>query len=178
MRHNDQQYGIPETIYKDTKANVEALSGCVEGMIAYATDTDRRGVYNGAAWDWEIRETFLTSPLTSTSWDGDARSSTGKTVIDLSSVFSVPAGVKAILARLYGRDSGSATSTSVYFGLSPNNTGASIALAIRPTGVYADAPVENTGWCPCNSDGDVYFQCAASGTGTLDIWIEIWGYCL
>jgi len=51
MRHNDAQLGIPETIYKGTKAAVEALTA-TEGMIAYATDTNEFGSYNGAAWDW------------------------------------------------------------------------------------------------------------------------------
>lgn len=48
---------------------------------------------------------FLTTPLTSTSWDGDARSTTAKTKIDLSAVFGVPAGAKGILVRLVARDS-------------------------------------------------------------------------
>ena len=48
---------------------------------------------------------YLTTPLTSTSWDGDARSTEAATLLDLSSVFSVPAGVKAVLVRLACRDS-------------------------------------------------------------------------
>jgi hypothetical protein len=51
MRINDAQLGQPETIYKDTKTNIEALSG-VEGMIAYATDTNELGSYSGAVWTW------------------------------------------------------------------------------------------------------------------------------
>lgn len=51
MRHNDVQLGKPETIYKDTKANIEALTA-VEGMIAYSTDTHEFGSYNGTSWDW------------------------------------------------------------------------------------------------------------------------------
>jgi len=52
MRLDDTQLGRPETIYKDTQANIEALASPVEGMIAYATDTNQLGSYDGAAWTW------------------------------------------------------------------------------------------------------------------------------
>lgn len=52
MKLNDTQQGIPETVYKDIKANVEAITSPVEGMIAYATDTNELGSYNGTTWDW------------------------------------------------------------------------------------------------------------------------------
>jgi len=38
-------------IYTDTKANIEALS-VPEGFIAYASDTNEMGSYNGSTWDW------------------------------------------------------------------------------------------------------------------------------
>ena len=54
MRQGDSQVGIPETIYKDTKANIEAIASPVAGMVAYATDTGLFGVYDGvtSAWVW------------------------------------------------------------------------------------------------------------------------------
>lgn len=52
MRKSDTQLGIPYTEYKDTKANIEALASPIEGMIAYATDTNQIGGYNGTSWDW------------------------------------------------------------------------------------------------------------------------------
>ena len=52
MKHNDTQSGLPEIVYKDTKAAIEALTAPVEGMIAYATDTHMVGNYNGTAWGW------------------------------------------------------------------------------------------------------------------------------
>lgn len=52
MRLNDTQYAIPETIYKETKANIEAIASPAEGMIAYATDINKFGSHNGAGWDW------------------------------------------------------------------------------------------------------------------------------
>ncbi len=120
----------------------------------------------------------LTTPKTSTSWDGDARSTTAKTKIDLSDVFGVPAGVKAILVSLIAYDSGSATSTTIYFGLSPNDTSGSLAVFVYPRGVPANTRVVQNGVCPCNSDGDVYYQCVTSGTNSMGIFISIWGYWL
>lgn len=52
MQTNDVQLGSPQVLYKDTKANVEALSGIAEGAIAYATNTNEFGSYSGTAWTW------------------------------------------------------------------------------------------------------------------------------
>jgi hypothetical protein len=52
MRLDDRQLGMPFIEYKDTKANIEALAGCEQGSIAYATDTDELGTYDGADWNW------------------------------------------------------------------------------------------------------------------------------
>ena len=123
------------------------------------------------------RPVFLTTPKTSTSWDGDARSTTAKTKIDLSDVFGVPAGVKAILVRITARDSGS-SSGYCQFGLSPNNTQDSVAIQAYLQGVANDVYVIANGVVPCDSGGDVYYQITASGTGTLDAFIEIWGWWL
>jgi len=123
------------------------------------------------------RPVFLTTPKTSTSWDGDAYSTTAKTKIDLSDVFGVPAGVKAILVRLVARDSGSSSGYN-YIGLSPNNTDGSVAIQAYLQGVPNDVIKTDNGICPCDANGDVYYQITASGTGTLDAWLEIWGYFL
>ena len=52
MRENDIQLGKPIVVYKDTKANIEALTSVVQGSYAYTTDTNEAGWYNGATWDW------------------------------------------------------------------------------------------------------------------------------
>lgn len=53
MRQKDRQLGKPETLYKDTKANIEAITANLnEGAIAYAVDTDELGTYNGTSWVW------------------------------------------------------------------------------------------------------------------------------
>jgi len=41
----------------------------------------------------------------------------------------------------------------------------------RPNDTYAYA----FGWVPC-TDGDLYYQCAASGADTLDAILRVWGY--
>lgn len=124
------------------------------------------------------RQVFLTTPLTSTAWDGDARSTTAKTLIDLSAVFGAPAGIKAISAYIYLRDSGSATSNTTYFGLSPNDTDGQLAMACGSRGLPNDYYAFEQGICPCDANGDVYYQCIATGSNTLDVWLEIWGYWL
>ena len=119
----------------------------------------------------------LTTPKTSTSWDGDSFSTTAKTKIDLSDVFGVPAGVKAILVRITARDSGSSAGCC-QLALSPNNTADSVAVQAYLQGVANDVYVTANGVVPCDSGGDVYYQITASGTGTLDAFIEIWGWWL
>lgn len=52
MKHNDAQSGKPGVLYTNTKTNIEALTGLVEGSHAYATDTDKYGTYDGSLWDW------------------------------------------------------------------------------------------------------------------------------
>lgn len=118
---------------------------------------------------------YLQSPLTSTSWDGDAYSSTAaKTLIDLSAVFGVPAGVKAIDALVNIRDSGS-VGTYCYLILSPNDIAGSGKI-FKADRAINDAFSPSSDTVPCNSDGDIYYQIVASGSGTMDVVIQIWGY--
>ena len=120
----------------------------------------------------------LTTPLTSTSWDGDAYSTTGKTLIDLSAVFGAPAGIKAIAVIIACRDSGSASGSGLFFMLAPNNVANQSALTVRLDGVPNDGLRDDSGVCPCDANGDIYYQIQASGAGTLDAFIVIWGYWL
>lgn len=118
----------------------------------------------------------LTTPLTSTSWDGDAHSTKAKTLIDLSAVFGVPAGVKAVMfAGCYIRDSASAAN-DCWLILGPTNTNL-VGNAVACQSVN-DRPARFNFIVPCDANGDIYYQCAASGVGTLDIFLHIWGYLL
>ena len=123
-----------------------------------------------------LDEIYLTTMFSSTNWDGDARSTTSKTKIDLSSIFGAPAGIKAVYVNIAVRDSGSASNPNLYFGLAPNNTADVSVVTVRPSGLPNDYWANETCWVPCDENGDVYFQCVASGTGTMDVYIQIWGY--
>lgn len=125
-----------------------------------------------------IREqpVWLSAQLTSTSWDGDAHSTTAKTLIDLSAVFGVPAGVKAVNVTVAIRDSGSAAN-ECWLVLSPNNTAGDIAQ-FGCSGLANDMYARGTAWVACNTDGDIYYQIQASGAGTMDVWIKVNGYKL
>ena len=118
----------------------------------------------------------LTTPLTSTAWDGDAHSTTAKTLIDLSEVFGVPAGVKAVLVSTAVRDSASAAG-DYYLILSPNDS-SSLGLLTDCSGLTNNAWERNSFIVPCNANGDIFYQIKASGTGTMDIYLTIWGYYL
>jgi len=116
---------------------------------------------------------FLTYPLTSTSWDGDSFSTTAKTKIDLSAVFGVPAGVKAIDVTVSVRDSASQTTDTVLT-LSPNASGG-VGKRFSPPYIN-DRFARYTGIVPCDSNGDIYYEIDASGAGTFDVHLQIWGY--
>lgn len=120
------------------------------------------------------------TPLTSTDWDGDAHSTTAKTLIDLS-IFAnasgefVPDGAKAVLVRLAANDSGSAGG-NCFIGLAPNDTADLYALVCKPYGRPNDTLEHEQGIVPCDVNGDIYYQCTATGAGTLDVTLQIWGY--
>ena len=122
------------------------------------------------------RPVFLTTPLTSTAWDGDAYSTTSKTKIDLSSVFGVPAGVKAVLVKVALRDSASASGL-YYIQFSGVSSGTNYSLTLESPPIN-DRFGYGQGIVPCDANGDIYYNVDASGSGTMDIYLEIWGYWL
>jgi len=119
--------------------------------------------------------TWLTTPLTSTSWDGDARSTTAATKIDMSSVFSgyPTSAVKAVMVRLACRDSATLGTTGLSIGVGPSATYYNNVSTIA---IGGDVISSQTAWCACDANGDIYFRVVASGTKTLDAWLEVWGY--
>ncbi len=124
------------------------------------------------------RTVWLTTRLTSTAWDGDARSTTAKTKIDMSSVFAgyPDAPVRAVYVNVSVRDSASATKDCMVI-LGPTNA-ANVGEAFRCSGLANDQYASIRSWVPCDANGDIYFQVVASGAGTLDAWIDVWGYML
>ena len=110
----------------------------------------------------------LTTPLTSTSWDRDDKSTSDRAIVDLSAVFGVPAGVKAVLMTIQTQ----ADAINDYIRCGPNST-YNYALTCRTT--VASQIAHASGIVPCDANGDVY--CYPSGTVEgVQVWI--WGYWL
>ena len=108
----------------------------------------------------------LASPLTSTSWDGDSKTSANDGILDLSSVFSAPAGIKAASVRM----SCQAGTVGHHVRLGPSDTyDAQLICRPQATGVTADA----YGTVNCDANGDFYVTINGSPTS---VYIEIWGY--
>lgn len=110
----------------------------------------------------------LTTPLTSTSWDGDAKTTADNGVIDLSAVFGVPAGVAAVDVVLLGV----ATSAGVYYGVRPASSG---HRAVPGRTQVANVYCESAAVCPCDANGDIYFVTSGNLAG---VHLQIWGYYL
>ena len=145
----------------------ELTASLVRKIADLESRLDKLGQRARCAGRW----VHLAAPLTSTAWDGDARSTEGVTPLDLSDVFGVPAGVKAILLRVDCRDSGSAAD-SVYFYAGPTAT-AYYQVVNRPPGGDLKRQVQEV----CNCDGgNIYYRIGASAGGSMDVWLEIWGY--
>lgn len=51
MKLNDAQLGIPEILFKAAKSAIPT-TGIAEGSIAYSTDTDEFGSFDGTTWTW------------------------------------------------------------------------------------------------------------------------------
>lgn len=120
---------------------------------------------------------FLTEPYTNTTFDGDSFSSVAAhTKIENTSwSTTVPADAKALIIRAIARDSGSAANLSARFELYSTSTATNPAIAVRPAGVTNDAILEVQGIVPC-TDGDIWYECGASGASTLDVWLQCVGY--
>lgn len=151
--------------------SVYITDGLSVGHDAYLTGGDIR--YTGTLQSRKNSTNYdvvgfvpLTTKLTSTSWDGDAKTTADNGIIDLSSVFSAPAGIKAVLVRLAMTDS----TINTYARLGPSS-GQPDAMVVRTAS--ANQQMEDTGIVPCDSNGDVYFSVSANVDA---VHIQIWGY--
>ena len=122
---------------------------------------------------------FLTTPLTNADFNGDSFSNVGANTIIQNTSWSstIPANAKALLIRITARDSGSAGTNNLYFGLYGAAAAANDSLRLYLNGNPNDTYGAASGVVPC-TDGDIWYQCNASGAGTLDIWLECYGYWL
>jgi hypothetical protein len=143
------------------------------GSLGY---TDDLHPYRNATYYTAYPYVPLATPLTSTSFDGDAFSSCGYTKIDTSVVFGAPAGIKVAWVRLIARDSAASPQTGLYVSLSTKGTDATVQAGVYPHGDDQFA----TGVFPvaCDANGDFYYKVSASGSGTTDIWMTIVGYSI
>lgn len=102
----------------------------------------------------------LTTHLTSTSWDGDAKGNTGGQLIDLSVYFGVPAGVKAINVRILGKANNAGPTDGHYFFLGPSAT----YDAYGGVYVWGNVYMSTTAVISCDGNGDVYYTLSSSAT--------------
>lgn len=151
-----------------TGGDVAPVNSVSTGTI-YA-NTYYKGAYNGALF------VPLSAPLTSASWSGAARSTTGKTYIDLSSVFGVPDNVRAVQVRAWISDTGSAASNNCWMLLSPNAVAYQGPFAVFCNGLPNGRTTGQDGIVNCDAAGNIYWQTATSGTNTMTVSLEIWGY--
>jgi len=148
------------------------VTGAAEGEVAYSANLRP---YRGATLYTSYTFVPLTARLTSTSWDGDAHSTTAITTVDLEAVFGLPAGVKAVALRVEVRDSG-ATAWAGWISWGP--------AADWPYYMVCRAPGSDVwmtyGPCvvPTDANGDLCYQITASGVSTLDADVSIVGYWL
>ena len=130
-----------------------------------AADSDKLDGYDSTSFG---RPVFLTTPKTSTDWDGDTKTTEDRAIVDLSAVFGVPDGVKAVLMTIQTK----ADAVNDYIRFGPNST-YNYALICRTP--VASQIAHAMGIVPCDSNGDVY--CYPSGT-VEGVWVWIWGYWL
>ncbi len=147
--------------------SLDELRNLVMGLLAQVGALEDAGVFVPAR-----------APYTSTAWDGDTYSTTGPTLLDLSAVFGIPSNVKAVLARISCKDTGSAGGSGYYVYLSPTDAAATAPLVVRPSGLPNSYWAEGDGIVPCDGNGDVYVAIGASGAGTMTVHIQIWGWWL
>ena len=147
------------------------ITGGSDYSLANATISGQAYSYAAAPQDFPLgTSTFvpLTTPLTSTSWDGDTKTTADRAIVDLSAVFGVPANVKAVLMSIQTQ----ADAVNEYIRFGPNST-YNYALTCRTS--VAGQIAHATGVVPCDSNGDVY--CYPSGT-IENVQVYIWGYWL
>jgi hypothetical protein len=163
LQARDDVDGTSATLLVKSDGTIAAAGDVgVTGDLGYAGDmTVTRG---GTAYTVSP-PVVLAAALTSTSWDGDAKTTADNGTIDLSAVFGVPAGVKSVLVKLIG----ASATVGRYFGVGPDATmWVAQRVAVANQNVYiGPAP------CACDANGDIYFYCDGNMSA---MHIQIFGY--
>ena len=94
--------------------------------------------------------------------------------IETESLGKVPKGAKAVYATLAVQDSHDTDTGSLRF-LSPDNN---VLIRIDTTGGGSNVYQYWTGWIPCDTNGDIVYSIAASGSDTLDLTFTMGGVML
>jgi hypothetical protein len=118
----------------------------------------------------------LATPITSTTWViSSPKSSTSPTLIDMSATFTgyPTTPPTALLVRLIARDSVAVHRTDLYAAFGPSTT-RYYQLSVHPVG--GDIQAATGGVINCDANGDIAYSLVASGTNTMDVQVEIWGY--
>ena len=158
---------ISAVTYSDPTTTVTIDKNITGGgsVLANAAITDN---YYSKAWSPQGcgPTRFTLGYFTSTDWDGDAKNGADG-ILDLSALFGVPAGIKAISANMLLEDE----TVGVAGGLSKTNV--NINEGIRQITQAANNFITCAGIIPCDDNGDVYW----TQSGELDsVFIYITGY--
>jgi len=119
---------------------------------------------------------YFTSAVAVSGWAGTGRSSSTGSFTEAN--LGIPENANAVLVRLIARDSG-AWPKDLYFAVGPQSS--HLALACYPPG--ASSPITNgifsgaTALVPL-SGGTLNWAISASGSGTMDCWVQVYGYSI
>lgn len=167
--------GNPTTGELFTLGDVRIGGGLYVGDSGAATDPDAddihydgnlKSVKGGTAYDVYGFHP-LTTPLTSSSWDGDDTISTGTWSWD-TSTWGAPAGIKAALVQLSG--AWSSASAGKYAALRPKGGSTNVAKISALTTGQQDMTVV----VPCDGNGDI--DIVVAGASMLNAVMRMWGY--
>ncbi len=152
--------------------NADHLQGYSVAATAPAEGSSLR--YSSGAWRPDASGSTgvqfypLTTPATAAAWNGTAKTTGDNGMIDLSAVFGLPAGIKAVAVTLTIKDE----TTGVWVQVGPSSISAN---AVRCRTQVANIYSDGSGVCPCDTNGDIYWGCQ----GELDVvYLNIWGYWL
>ena len=120
---------------------------------------------------------FFTTPYTNTNFDGDSFSDVAANTKIENTDWSttIPADAKALLIKVRARDSDSANTNGLYVALYGAAAAASASVTLYLNGIPNDTDAAETAVVPC-TNGDIWYQCNASGADTLDVWLLCFGY--